>query len=127
MHDFLADAMTALRNAEFVGKSNCVLNYSSSMMKDVLRIFKDNGYIVGYEVIDDGRGGKIDVKLNGMINDCKPIKPRHSVKKDEYVKFEKRYLPASNVGVIIVSTSQGIKSHKDVKGKIGGSLIVYIY
>ncbi len=127
MHDLLADVLTQLRNAEHVGKLTCTLNYSSSMINEMMRIFKETGYISDYEIIDDNKGGKIKVELKGMINDCKPLKPRHSVKKDDYMKFEKRYLPATEVGIMIVSTSQGVKSHRDVKGKVGGTLIAYIY
>ncbi len=127
MHDIIADVMTVLRNAETVGKKTCSINHASSMVKSIVDIFKKNGYIEGYKVIDDKKAGIIEIELNGMINDCKPIKPRHSVKKDDYMRFEKRYLPASNVGVMIVSTSQGVKSHNEVKGKIGGTLIAYVY
>lgn len=127
MHDIIADVMTVLRNAENVGKKTCVINHASSMIKSIVDIFKRNGYIAGYKVIDDKKAGIIEIELNGMINDCKPIRPRHSVKKEEYMKFEKRYLPASNVGVMIVSTSEGVKSHKEVKDRIGGTLIAYVY
>jgi len=127
MHDIIADIMTVFRNAEHVGKKTCRINHASSMIKSIVEIFKKNGYIAGYKVIDDKKAGIIEIELNGMINDCKPIRPRHSVKKDDYMRFEKRYLPASNVGVMIVSTSEGIKSHNEVKGKIGGTLIAYVY
>ncbi|MBW6461567.1 MAG: 30S ribosomal protein S8 [DPANN group archaeon] len=127
LHNPIADVMTVLRNAESVGKKECMLDYTSSMMVSIMNIFKENGYISDYKVIEDNQGGHIKVELLGMINVCKPIIPRHAVKKDDYLKFEKRYLPASNVGVMIVSTSKGVKAHKETKGKIGGSLIAYVY
>ncbi|NOQ56385.1 MAG: 30S ribosomal protein S8 [Nanohaloarchaea archaeon] len=127
MHNPIADVMTVLRNAESVGKKECILDYTSNLIISILDIFKENGYIASYKVVDNNTGGKIKVELIGMINDCKPIVPRHSVKKEDYLKFEKRYLPASNVGVMVVSTSKGIKSHNEVKGKVGGSLIAYVY
>ena len=127
MHNPIADVMTVLRNAERVGKKECVINYTSGVVKNIIEIFKQNGYILDYKFIENSTGGKIEIQLNGMINDCKPIIPRHSVKKDDYMKFEKRYLPASNVGVMVISTSEGVKSHKETKGKLGGSLIAYVY
>ncbi len=127
MHNMIADAMTVLRNAESIGKDGCTLNHAPSMLQSIVKIFKENGYIAGYKVVKDCKGDRIEIELNGMINDCKPIMPRHAIKKDEYMKFEKRYLPASNVGVMIISTSEGIKVHKDVKGRIGGTLIAYVY
>ena len=68
------------------------------------------------------------ITLLGALNKCAVVKPRFSVQKDEYEKFEKRYLPAKDVGVIVVSTSQGMMTHYDAKKKgLGGSLIAYFY
>ncbi|MDZ4226799.1 MAG: 30S ribosomal protein S8, partial [Candidatus Pacearchaeota archaeon] len=59
---------------------------------------------------------------------CGVVKPRFPVKLDEFEKFEKRYLPAKNFGIIIVSTSNGIMTHIEAKEKkLGGRLIAYIY
>ena len=59
---------------------------------------------------------------------CGAIKPNFSVKKDGFEKFEKRYLPAKDFGVLIVSTSQGIMTHVEAKEKkLGGKLIAYVY
>lgn len=68
------------------------------------------------------------IQIIGTLNKCAVIKPRFSVKKDGYEKFEKRYLPAKDVGVIIVSTSQGMITHTEAKKKgLGGSLVAYFY
>ncbi|MEM3026452.1 MAG: 30S ribosomal protein S8, partial [Thermoproteota archaeon] len=43
-------------------------------------------------------------------------------------KFEKMFLPAFNVGLLIVSTPQGLMTHSEAKSrKIGGRLIAYVY
>jgi len=55
----------------------------------------ENGYLEKFEVVDAARGGKIKVMLSGKINSCKVIVPRFFVKKDEYERWEKQYLPAS--------------------------------
>jgi len=66
------------------------------------------------------------VKLTGNINKCGVIKPRYAVKKDQYEKFEKRYLPAKNMGIIIVSTVNGIVEHNKAQDKkVGGKLLAY--
>lgn len=50
------------------------------------------------------------------------------MKLPEFEKFEKRYLPAKNMGIIMVSTSQGITTHRMAKEKkSGGRLIAYCY
>ena len=63
-----------------------------------------NKYVESMEHIDDGKAGYYKVKLSGNINNCKAIKPRYAVKHDEFKKWEKRYLPAADFGVLIVST-----------------------
>ena len=86
------------------------------------------GYIGEIKDIDDGKGGMIEVQLLGKINKCGVIKPRYSLTKSEYEKFEKRYLPAKDFGLIFVSTSKGVMTHMEAKKKnLGGKLLAYIY
>ena len=74
------------------------------------------------------RQGQFKVELEGNINKCGVIKPRHAVKKDEFEKFEKRYLPAKNFGILIVTTPEGIMTHYEAKERgIGGRLLAYMY
>ena len=94
----------------------------------VLDILKAKGYVGELEMLSEGRGGYGKIHLIGNVNKCGVIKPRFSVKSDDYIKFEKRYLPAKGVGILIVSTSQGIMPHEEaVKKGIGGRLIAYCY
>ena len=126
-HDLLADAMSILKNAETIGKTTCIISPISKLIINSLEIMKEEGYIKSFKIAENSRGGQIEVKLHGRINQCRAIKPRHSVKKDNYAKFEKRYLPASDTGVLIVSTPNGIKSHKNIKGTDGGILLAFVY
>ena len=62
------------------------------------------------------------------INDCGVVKPRFSFKVKDLEKFEKRYLPAKGMGILIVSTSKGYLTHEEAKKQnIGGRLIAYCY
>ena len=89
---------------------------------------KDKEYIGEFAEIPDGKGNYLKVSLLGRINKCGAIKPRYAVKKDEYEKFEKRYLPAKDFGILIVSTQNGIMTHFSAKEKsLGGRLLGYIY
>ena len=64
----------------------------------------------------------------GKINDCKVIKPRFPVKKDEYINWEKRYLPADNIGILLVTTPNGVIDHQKAKKEsVGGKLLGYVY
>lgn len=126
--DPLANALNHLTNCERVGKKVAYIKPASKLIGRVLKIMQDNGYIGNFEYIEDGRGGIYKVELIGQINKCGAIKPRYAVKKNEYEKFEKRYLPAKGFGFLIVSTPQGLMTHEEAKAKgIGGRLISYVY
>jgi len=89
---------------------------------------QDYGFIGTFEFIDDGKSGNYKVELIGNINKCGVIKPRFPVKKNEFEKWEKRFLPAKNFGILLVSTPKGIMSHKDAyKNETGGRLLAYVY
>ena len=126
--DPVAGAFTQIRNAANSAQQELTIQQGSNFLGELLKLMKENEYIEDYSREQEKNVAKFKVKLNGKINDCKAIKPRYAVTKDEYEKFEKRYLPARDVGLIIVSTSQGIMTHKDAKQKkIGGRLIAYLY
>ncbi|MEK6812854.1 MAG: 30S ribosomal protein S8 [Nanoarchaeota archaeon] len=128
LNDTLAVMMSNILNAEKVGKAQCNVQPSSGMMKRVLEIMNVQNYIGSYEEMDDKKGGILTINLLGKINACGVIKPRFSVKKDGYEKFEKRFLPAANFGFLVVSTPQGLMTHQEAKEKkIGGKLICYVY
>ena len=126
-HDVLSDVMSSIKNGDYVGKRETVAP-ASDLVKEVLHILQKNNLIGDFEFIDDGRGGKFKIQLLGKINDCKVIKPRFSVRKDEYEKFERRFLPAAGFGFLIVSTPKGVLMHEEAKKKgLGGVLLGYVY
>jgi small subunit ribosomal protein S8 len=126
--DPLADALTNLRNNELQVNDHCTISPASKLIGQVLSTMQKENYIDEFEYIDDNKAGKFEVELDGNINQCGVIKPRHAVKKDEFEKFEKRYLPAKNFGILIVTTPEGIMTHKEAKERgIGGRLLAYMY
>ncbi|HDD71569.1 MAG: 30S ribosomal protein S8 [Candidatus Aenigmatarchaeota archaeon] len=126
-HDLLADALSAIKNAERVGKKECVVK-ASKLIGEVLKVMQKNGYIDAFEFVDDGKSGKFRIELKGRIIDCNVIKPRFSVKVDEFEKWEKRYLPAREFGLLILTTPKGIMSHKEAKKlHTGGKLLAFVY
>ena len=89
---------------------------------------QDHKYLGEIKYNEDGKGGVVILNLIGKVNKCGVIKPRFAVKKGGFEKFEKRYLPAKDFGLLIISTSQGIMTHIEAKEKgIGGRLISYVY
>jgi len=128
MNDTLATAMSNIQNAEKIGRKEVFVRPFSRMIKSVLEIMQNNHYIGSFEIVEDGKGNFIKINLIGAINKCGVIKPRFGVTKDNFEKFEKRYLPAKDFGMIIISTSQGVMTLEESKEKgIGGRLIAYIY
>ncbi|MGA3192088.1 MAG: 30S ribosomal protein S8 [Candidatus Bathyarchaeia archaeon] len=128
MMDTLANGLTTVINNEMRNKHECIISPASKLLGRVLRIMQLNGYIGEFEFIDDGRAGKFKVQLLGRINKCGAIRPRFSLKADQFEEWEKEFLPSREVGLLVVSTPAGVLSHKDAKEKrAGGKLLAFIY
>ena len=126
-HDTLSDMFTVIKNAEVNGIKDCIVP-SSSIIKEILKIMQKNKYIGSFEFIDDGKSGKFKVELLGRINDCGSIRPRFYITKDEFIRWEKRFLPSVNVGILFITTPKGITDHRNAKKeKVGGALLGFIY
>jgi small subunit ribosomal protein S8 len=109
-------------------KQECVISPASKLLGRVLRVMQLNGYIGEFEFIDDGRSGKFKVQLLGRINKCGAIRPRFPVKENEIEEWEKKFLPSREVGVLVVSSSRGVVSHKEAEEKrVGGRLLAFVY
>jgi small subunit ribosomal protein S8 len=128
MMDTLANGLTTVINNEMRNKRECIISPASKLLGRILRIIQLNGYIGEFEFIDDGRSGKFKVQLLGRINKCGAIRPRFSVRMDEFEEWEKKFLPSREVGMLIVSTSKGVVSHKEAMEKrMGGRLLAFVY
>ena len=128
LNDPLADALTLIKNAEKAGKLECEVTPASKLVGHVLKVMQERGYIGPFEFVEDQNGGRFRVKLNGTINNCGVIKPRHAIKKTDFEKWEARYLPAQDFGALIVTTTAGVLSHYSAKEiGTGGKLLAYVY
>jgi small subunit ribosomal protein S8 len=126
--DTVSNGLTTIINNEARNKRECIISPASKLLGRVLRILQLNGYIGEFEFIDDGRSGKFKVQLLGRINRCGAIKPRFSVEIDEIEEWEKKFLPSKDVGILVISTPNGVLSHKEAKEKrLGGKLIAFVY
>lgn len=128
MNDTLANAMSKINNAEKSIKDFVIVEPYSKIILKIFDIANEQGYIGKYEIIRTPQGGKLKLNLLNKVNKCSAIKPRFSVTLEEYEKFEKRYLPAKDFGLLFVSTTKGIMTHIEAKqNKLGGVLLAYIY
>jgi len=128
LNDPLANVLSYINNHEKLGRKEIMVGNNSKVIRKVLDILNSNTYVGAYTEIDDGKGKLLNISLLGNVNKIGVIKPRFNVKKDDYEKFEKRYLPAKDFGIIIVSTSKGMMTHNEAKEQgLGGRLICYCY
>jgi small subunit ribosomal protein S8 len=127
-HDLLNDALVQLRHADRQGRAEVEIHPTSTLIGEVLRIFREHHYIQDFTFRPDGQGGKFAVTLSRRINSCGVIKPRLSVRGRDLERFEARYLPAQDFGLLILSTNQGVVGHSKARElKIGGRLLAYVY
>ncbi len=121
--DIVADALNKIMNSVKSDKNIVEIKRYSKLLISILALIKLKGYIKNYEVKEK----KLYIEIE-KIYGCKAIKPRYIVGMNEIEKYVKRYLPAKNIGVIIVSTNEGLMSHYTAQERnLGGSLIAYIY
>jgi small subunit ribosomal protein S8 len=124
-HDIVADALNMIRNAKKARQETVKIMRISNLLTEILKIMKQKGAIKKYKI--DVKGRSVEVTLGEMI-ECKAIKPRFSVDKTQIEKYRRRYLPARNIGTMIVSTNKGLMTHEEaIEKETGGSLIAYFY
>lgn len=120
--DIIADALNDIMNAKKARKTEIVVTKNSKLLRNILDIAKERGYIEY-----NAEGNKIKIELKNL-NEIKAIKPRYTVSVKRIDNYVRRFLPARNFGLIIISTNEGLMSHEDAQEKnIGGCLIAYMF
>ena len=121
MTDPIADMLTRIRNANVV-KHETVDVPASNMKKELARILLEEGFIRGYDVIEDGKQGIIRIHLKyGQKRISKP---------GMRVYADKHEVPRvlNGLGISIISTSKGILTDKQArKENVGGEVICYVW
>ncbi len=123
--DIVADALNMIRNAKKARKETLNITKISDLLIEILKIMKQKGAIKKYKI--DAKDRNIEVTI-GELSECKAIKPRFTVSKDQVEKYVRRYLPARNLGTMVVSTNKGLMTHTEAQEeKTGGCLIAFFY
>jgi len=123
-HDIVSDALNMIMNIKKAGKKEVEIKRYSKLLLKVLDIAKKAKYL-DYKL--DEKNKILHIKILELTK-CHSIKPRFHFKTDELEKYIRRYLPARNFGMLIVSTSKGLMTHEEVgKANLGGSLIACFY
>jgi small subunit ribosomal protein S8 len=127
LNDPLANVLSFINNQEKLGKNELTARNNSKLIREVLKIMQDEQYIGSYEQQEDVYSS-LKINLLGKINKCGVITPRFKVKVGEYEKYEKRFLPAMGLGMLLVSTNKGLMTNTKAKEQnLGGSLICFVY
>lgn len=128
--DPIADMLTRIRNANS-SKHESVNVPASKLKVEIARILNEEGYINGYEVIDDGLQGVIKITLKYGANKQKVITGLKRVSKPGLrVYASKEELPRvlKGLGIAIISTSKGIMTDKEArKNNVGGEVLAFIW
>lgn len=127
--DPVADMLTRIRNATR-NRSKSVVVLNSKICRGVADALKTEGYINGYEVVEDNKQGEIHVDLKYgprgevLIHEIKRMsKPGCRV----YTGVEKIPAPMQGLGISIVSTSHGVLSDRQCREKrVGGELLCVV-
>ena len=130
MTDPIADMLTRIRNTNVV-KHETVDVPASNMKKELARILLEEGFIRGYDVIEDGKQGIIRIQLKygqegeRVITGLKKIsKPGMRV----YAANHEIPKVLNGLGISVISTSKGILTDKQArKENVGGEVICYVW
>ncbi len=131
MNDRIADMLTRIRNANIM-KYDTVEVLGSKMTEEISRILKQEGYISDYSVEKNIKGNKITLNLKYANNKKEKVitglkrisKPGLRV----YAKASELPRVLNGLGIAIISTSEGIMTDKEARGKgLGGEVLAYIW
>lgn len=128
--DVIADMLTRIRNANS-SKHPTVDVPASSVKKAIAEILLEEGYIAGYEVLDNGNQGTIRVTLKYGANKSKVIQGLKRVSKPGlriYTSCEDMPKVMKGLGIAIISTSKGIMTDKKAKAlHVGGEVLAFVW
>lgn len=130
MTDPIADMLTRIRNANSAGHS--VLEAPASKQKtEILNLLKEEGYIKGYEYLENKNHGIVRVQLKYGPNGEKVIHGLKRISKPGLRVYSKREeLPRvlGGLGTAVISTSKGIMSDREARKQgHGGEVLCYIW
>ena len=128
--DTIADMLTRIRNANSA-KHETVDIPASNMKKAIAQILVDEGYVKGFQVIDDGKQGIIRMTLKYGENKSQTITGLRRVSKPGlriYASCEDMPRVMKGLGIAIVSTSKGVMTDKEArKQNVGGEVLAFVW
>ena len=130
MTDPIADMLTRIRNANMVRHASVDIP-ASNAKKRLAEILLGEGFIKGFDVIDDGKQGIIRVEMKYGESKERVISGLKRISKPGLRVYAKRNeIPKvlGGLGVAVISTSNGVITDKEArKLGVGGEVICYIW
>ena len=130
MSDVIADMLTRIRNANNA-KHETVDVPASNMKKSIAEILTVEGYIKGYQVVEDGKQGIIRITLKYTAGKQKVIHGIRRVSKPGlriYSNCEDMPKVMNGLGIAIVSTSKGVMTDKKARqANVGGEVLAFVW
>ncbi|MBP5209405.1 MAG: 30S ribosomal protein S8 [Clostridia bacterium] len=128
--DVIADMLTRIRNANDA-KHDTVDVPASNLKKAIADILLAEGYIKGYQIVEDGKQGVIRVTLKYGQGKQKVIHGLRRVSKPGlriYASCEDMPRVMNGLGIAIISTSKGLMTNKAAKAQnIGGEVLAFVW
>lgn len=128
--DTIADILTRIRNANSA-KHATVDVPASNVKKTITQILVDEGYVKGFQVIEDGKQGIIRITLKYGDNKTPIITGLRRVSKPGlriYSSCADMPKVRKGLGIAIVSTSQGIMTDKKARElNVGGEVLAFVW
>ena len=129
MNDPIADMLTRIRNAN-AQRHETVDVPSSKLKKSIAEILLEEGFIKGYEEIEDGVQGTLRITLK-YVNKQKVIRGLKRISKPGLrVYATKDNLPKviNWLGIALISTSKGMMTDKKARNEgIGGEVLAHVW
>ena len=130
MSDVIADMLTRIRNANSA-KHATVDIPASNMKKAIADILVEEGYVKGYQIVENGSQGLIRVTLKYGDGKARIIRGIRRVSKPGlriYAGYEDMPKVMNGLGIAIVSTSKGIMTDKKARSlKVGGEVLAFVW
>jgi small subunit ribosomal protein S8 len=130
MTDPVADMLTRIRNANTVGHATVDVP-ASKLKRSIAEILEREGYIKGFDIIEDGKQGTIRVHMKYGADNERVISGLKKISKPGlkvYAKSNEVPKVLGGLGVAIISTSKGVLTDKEArKLGVGGEVICYVW
>ena len=128
--DVIADMLTRIRNAGDA-KHETVDVPASNVKKAIADILATEGYIKGWQLIEDGKQGVIRITLKYLTGKQSAIRGLRRVSKPGlriYSGYKDMPKVMNGLGIAVISTSKGIMTDKAARAaKLGGEVLAFVW